>query len=347
MSELLYKILEDRKATPEEAYEVFQSLETISTEFMHGRWKGYDIDTGHRFNGLFEASGWYGKMYLNDEEVHPLVFFGDDKSELWSVNPKMMPFRMNLPVDELVGTVMRLGRFALETKESKARLRNLEFKGRVSASMIYDEVSIIDIFVKIDDNRVLGIMDLKGEPNRLSDPFFFVLERDDNAEYEIAPLKAVEEKVLELFEMEVQNRAFALKSAQRMAAKVTSEEDKYFCNAWVAFEEFNQIKYAPYAKKYNLSQEPQMKANMQVGLAGLALDILPESIAFKTMLEQTVNYNEKLKELRKIAPEEDKEFFEFVVDQEEAQIAGIQLCIEGKIKEAADLLTDFTKKYSK
>lgn len=347
MSELLNKILEERKATPEEAYEVFQSLETISTEFMHGRWKGSDITTGHRFDGLFEASGWYGKMYLNDEEVHPLVFFGDDKKELWSVNPKMMPFRMNLPVDKLVGKVLRLGRFVLETKESKARLRNLEFQGRVSASMIYDEVSIIDIFMKIDDNKVMGVMDFKGEPDRLLDPFFFVLERDDHSEYEIAALKAIDEKVLELFDMEVQNRAFALKSAQRMAAKVSSDEDKYFCDAWLAFEEFLQIKYAPYAKKYNLSQEARIEANIQVGLGGLVLDILPDSIAFKMILDQTVNYNEKLKELRKIAPEGEKEFFEFVVDQEEAQIAGIQLCIEGKLKEAADLLTDFTKKYSK
>ena len=346
MSTLLNRILEERKATPGEAYELFQSLETISSDFMHGRWKGSDIATGHRFDGLFEASGWYGKMYLNDEEVHPLVFFADDKKELWSVNPKMMPFSLNLPASELVGTVLRLGRFTLETKESKARLRNLEFKGRVSASMIYDEVPIIDTFVKIDDNTVLGIMDFKGEPNRLDNPFFFILERDDDTEYEIAPLKAIHEKVVELFEMEVQNRAFALKSAQRMASKAESDEDRYFTAAWVAFEEFLQVKYSPFAAKYNLSQKAGIKANIDVGLAGLALDILPDAIALKTMLNQTVNYNEKLKELRKIAPKEEKDFFEFVVDQEEIQIAGIQLCIEGKMKEAADLVTDFIKKHS-
>ncbi|HAA13492.1 MAG TPA: hypothetical protein DCE41_18085 [Cytophagales bacterium] len=346
MAELLHRILEECKATPEAAFELFQSLETISTEFMHGRWKGVDIDTGHRFNGLFEASGWYGKMYLNDEEVHPLVFFADDKKELWSVNPKMMPFRMNLPADELVGTVMRLGRFAMETKESKARLRDTEFKGRVTATMIYDEVPINDMFVKIDDNRVLGVMDFKGEPDHLENPFFFILERDDHTEYEIAPLKATHEKVVELFEMEVQNRAFALKSAQRMASKASSEEDKYFTSAWLAFEEFLQTKYAPFARKYNLSQEAGIIANIQAGLGVLGINVLPNAVMLKTMLDQTVNYNEKLKELRKIAPEEEKEFFEFVVDQEEAQIAAIRLGIEGKIKEAADLVTDFIKEHS-
>ncbi|MEM7570254.1 MAG: DUF4334 domain-containing protein, partial [Pseudomonadota bacterium] len=32
-----------------------------------------------------------------------------------------------------------------------------------------------------DDNRVLGAMDLKGQPL----PYFFVLERDDSSEYEV------------------------------------------------------------------------------------------------------------------------------------------------------------------
>ena len=131
-----------------------------------------------------------------------------------------------------------------------------------------------------------------------------------------------------------------------MASKATSEEDKYFTTAWVAFEEFLQTKYAPFASKYNLTQEAGLIANIQAGLGVLGINVLPNAIMLKTMLDQTVNYNEKLKELRKIAPEEEKEFFAFVVDQEEAQIAGIQLCIEGKIKEAADLVTDFIKEHS-
>ena len=346
MSTLLNKILEERKATPEEAYQLFQSLETITTDFMHGRWKGSDIETGHRFDGLFEASGWYGKMYLNDEEVHPLVFYSEDKKELWSVNPKMMPFSLNLPKDDLVGTILRLGRFAMETKESKARIRNTEFKGRVTATMLYDEVPINDMFVKIDKNSVLGIMDFKGEPDRLENPFFFILERDDHTEYEIAPLKSIDKKVAELFEMEIQNRAFALKSARKMASQASSDEDKYFTAAWVEFEEFLQTKYAPFASKYNLPQEAGLIANIQAGLGVLGLNVLPNAIALKTMLDQTVNYNEKLKELRKIAPIEEKAFFEFVVDQEEVQIEAIKLAIQGKMKEAADLVTDFVKKHS-
>ena len=339
MSNLINEILANSKATTEEALKAFDSLEPVSVDFMHGRWKGSDIITGHLLDGVFDASGFYGKIFLDNEEVHPLVFFAEDKKELYAVNPALMPFRMELPKTKMMERIMNMGRFLLETKKSKARLRNLEYRGRVSATMIYDEIPIKDTFVKIDDNKVLGAMDLKGNP----EPFFFILERDDHTEYEIAPLKAIDKKVKELFDMELQNRAFALKSARIMAAKVSSEEDKYFCNSWVTFEEFLKDKYAPFAIKYGFSQEPRLKANIQVGLGTLGIEILPDSILYQTILDQTTAYNEKLKELREIAPADEKEFFEFVVDQEEAQIEALKLCVDGKLKEAADLLLNFTK----
>ncbi|MEL6382734.1 MAG: DUF4334 domain-containing protein, partial [Cyanobacteria bacterium J06626_18] len=43
----------------------------------------------------------------------------------------------------------------------------------VSATMVYDYLPINDTFRKIDDNTVLGIMDLKNSPQ----PFFFTLKR--------------------------------------------------------------------------------------------------------------------------------------------------------------------------
>ena len=40
--------------------------------------------------------------------------------------------------------------------------------------MIYDDQPIVDVFRRIDDDTLLGVMDLRGMP----EPFFFVLERD-------------------------------------------------------------------------------------------------------------------------------------------------------------------------
>jgi hypothetical protein len=62
----------------------------------------------------------------------------------------------------------------LKTKHSQARARMIEYRGKVSATMVYDFLPINDHFRMIDDNSVLGMMDFKG----LENPFPFVLERD-------------------------------------------------------------------------------------------------------------------------------------------------------------------------
>ena len=106
MNSLMEKILTERKATSEEALQAFDSLPPASLEFMHGRWKGFELETGHPMEGLLTHSGWYGKIFENNEEVHPLVFFGKDKKELYSIDPKYMPVEFNLPKSDLFGTLM-------------------------------------------------------------------------------------------------------------------------------------------------------------------------------------------------------------------------------------------------
>ena len=194
------------------------------------------------------------------------------------------------------------------------------------------------MFAKIDDNRVLGVMDLKGNPS----PYFFVLERDDDSSYEIAPFKAKEKKFMELFDMEVQNRAFALK-AFNANNSASTEGDKIFFGAWLEFEQFLQQKYAPFAEKYELSQKPRSMANIQAGLGEIALNILPDSVMREGMRNQTIKYLEKLKELQHVAPKDDAGFFDFVVKQEVLQIDALQFWIDEKYEEAAKLLRNFMK----
>ncbi len=55
----------------------------------------------------------------------------------------------------------------------QARLRMVEFRGRSTATMIYDKHPICDHFRKIDDDLVMGVMDRKADPA----PLFFYLRR--------------------------------------------------------------------------------------------------------------------------------------------------------------------------
>ena len=149
---------------------------------------------------------------------------------------------------------------------------------------------------------------------------------------------------IQLFDREVQNRAFALLSMGRIAKSVTKDGDKVFYKAWVIFEEFLQKKYKPYAEKHGLSQEPRGRAKTEAFFGKLASDILPKKKFYRTMLNQTKNYLEKLSKLPDYANAEDLEFARFVVEQEEVQIKAIEYRIKNKNQEAADLLTNFINK---
>jgi len=150
-----------------------------------------------------------------------------------------------------------------------------------------------------------------------------------------------EKEFLNLFDREVQNRAFALLSMSAISEKVTEGGDKTFYNEWVAFEEFLQKQYKPYAEKYGLSQEPRSTAKAQAFFGELASDILPQKTFYETMLDQTEDYLEKLKKLPDYATSEDFEFARFVVKQEEAQVKAIAHKIKGENQEAASVFADF------
>jgi len=150
-----------------------------------------------------------------------------------------------------------------------------------------------------------------------------------------------QEAFLQLFEKEVQNRAFALLSISAISEKVTEDGDKILYREWVAFEEFLQKQYKPYAEKYGLSQEPRSTAKAQAFFGELASDILPQKTFYETMLDQTEDYLEKLKKLPEYATSEDLEFARFVVKQEEAQVKAIAHKIKGENQEAANVFADF------
>ncbi len=166
-------------ATPEQALEIFDALEPVELGFMTGLWKGEGFHTGHPMDGLLEAYHWYGKRFETPEDVHPLLFSTPD-DRVVSVNPFWMgPFqglvdRGLLPRTAGAGRAFQWLLPLLRTPVSRARLRMTECRGKSSATMIYDQLPIRDVFRRIDDDAVFGLMDRRGMPQ----PFFFILRRE-------------------------------------------------------------------------------------------------------------------------------------------------------------------------
>lgn len=169
-------ILEERRATTAEALAFFDGLDTVDLDFMTGRWKGSEIATEHPLDGWLEASGWFGKEFVDPETVHPLLFRGTT-GEILKVAPTPQAMgwarRLTFLRNPAWRPLLRLGTSLMHSEASQARLRMVEMRGRVSATMIYDHLPILDAFRRIDGRTVLGLMDEKGQPR----PYVFLLER--------------------------------------------------------------------------------------------------------------------------------------------------------------------------
>ena len=125
------------------------TLAPATVEFMIGEWKGGEFQTGHKMNGQLDKAGWYGKTFKSVRDVQPLVCLDADGNKFSNV----------------------------EMGKGEASLWLEDFRGEVTATMVYDGQPVHDHFKKIDDDAVMGIMNGKGVRDN-GKYYYFYLERE-------------------------------------------------------------------------------------------------------------------------------------------------------------------------
>ena len=169
--------IQDRSLTTTEALAFFDELATVDLDFMLGKWKGSGLHTNHPMDGWLEIAGWYGKEFIDRDRVHPLLFLNQG-DRVVKISPVLSSLELALRFpglkNEALKPIFNLIISILKTEKSQARMRMLEHRGKISATMIYDRLPINDVFRKIDDNTLLGLMDFK----EMQQPFFFILRRE-------------------------------------------------------------------------------------------------------------------------------------------------------------------------
>jgi hypothetical protein len=160
----------------DEALALFDSLPAVRPEEMLGEWRGEEFPTGHPMDGLLGSTGWAGKRFEDADHVHPLLFWNAERTATFPVDPSRVPMGLPIPAGlrrPWLHRVITAGRPLLTTSRHTARLRTTEYRGVSSATMIYDARPINDVFRRVSDTRLLGLMDHRGD----TAPYFFVLYR--------------------------------------------------------------------------------------------------------------------------------------------------------------------------
>ncbi len=130
-----------------ELEEFWSTLEPVPIEFMIGEWRGGDLPAGHRSDG-FLGDSWFGTTFRSASDVQPIICVDDDGNKYEDT------------------TLMKGG----------ASLWMEQFRGDVTATMVYDAMPIHDHFKKVDDDAVLAITNGKGALDH-GRYMYFYLER--------------------------------------------------------------------------------------------------------------------------------------------------------------------------
>lgn len=137
---------------PAELDALWADLATVDLAHMRGQWRGGEFAAGHPASAVLKQVRWHGKRFGDPLDAVPLLC-RDDDGDLYS------------HVDAGGG--------------GEASLWMVEFRGEVTATMVYDRLPVFDHFKKVDDDTVVGIMNGKLESTfGVADLYHFWLERE-------------------------------------------------------------------------------------------------------------------------------------------------------------------------
>jgi hypothetical protein len=125
------------------ALDDFDALPPVAEADMLGDWDGELVPTGHAGEGMLDQLRWAGKRFVSRDEVYPLICLDD------------------------------AGQREVNAVLGEATLRMVEYRGVVTATMVYDKQPIFDSFRRVDADTVMGAMDRKGD----AAPLMFRLRR--------------------------------------------------------------------------------------------------------------------------------------------------------------------------
>ncbi|KAJ5771146.1 uncharacterized protein N7511_003197 [Penicillium nucicola] len=109
----------------------FNNLQPIKPERCSGKWNGVIVNTGRPTDDKLISMKWAGKTFHSTEDVDPVEVYNEDGERVFS------------------------------EEWGHARLRQVEWQGKISTAMVYDDKALIDHLRYVKDDMIAGAMDAK------------------------------------------------------------------------------------------------------------------------------------------------------------------------------------------
>ena len=136
--------------TAEQIDALFTTLASVSIQTLQGIWRAVAIPGVSPQYQLMIEKGWYGMRLTDQNSVDSLLIANPEGTGIFAAD--LFKLAAALPANPAHLSQIRS---EIETDQPTGRLRLIDYRGTVSAAMIYDRQPVIDYFRTIDDTTVL------------------------------------------------------------------------------------------------------------------------------------------------------------------------------------------------
>lgn len=145
---------------------------------------------------------------------------------------------------------------------------------------------------------------------------------------------------------ELANRAFSLQVSERLSQRLEGEIQQQFWLDYLKLEKFNAPRYQAVAVKLGLETRPGCWTGFKAWLVGSVPTFYLET-ALESAYEKTAIYLDKLQELQRIGPQEQRVFLDYMLAQEVLQLKMMDLALAGRYEDVSREVNNFITQHTK
>lgn len=148
---------------------VFDTLGPVTMSMLAGSWRADPSYSETPGGALLIRGGWWGARFTDTESVDPLLFPDAAGRGVFAADLVKVLTLLSSGVEDI-----STRRRDVETTAPIGRVRMVEYRGLVSAALIYDQVPVLDYLRAVDQDTIVAAVEGRGMADQ---PAFVRLHR--------------------------------------------------------------------------------------------------------------------------------------------------------------------------